>query len=627
MKAKTLTLLVIALLIFLSAVTVNAATVNLTPRTVYETTKVWETLNVNNYGGNSLITKVAVSSPNLAITNAKSYLGWTTSFDADSAEWKNGIISTNIKSAVFEFQVSAPKVSQDTTVTITSSLDSGSSPFNVTILNDPTPPNITELKPSGYAKANNPSQAINAKIIDAETGVASAKYAWSDCSGNDTTITLTESNGTHKGVANFASYDEGSKACYSVTATNNAGETAKKEGELLFDGTAPTVEIISPTSYATETTEFKFKATDNLAKELECIVELDGTALGQISAKNGQETSVTHNLTSFQQGKQTWSVTCTDGVGLSATDEQEITLDTEAPEVTMKSEAYLLRTQPTEVKIKITDLLGVKSVNATFEGESISLNKSGDLYTGTISSDELGSKLLVIEATDEVGHATTKSINMTVVPNHQLTLALSSQTTLPGKTITASGTLTAEGNITSTSVTIKTPSGDEEAELQNGAYSITFKAPNDAGTYTIITEYDEVGYTYTAKAKLTVQSPGQSDRDYSAGYESSWSGGGSYVKPEDAASDSEEDSNAVTPDEPEQKNEEPETEEYSPLPAEEPRGAITPKATGVFSLGKTIKWTAILLALALIGGLGAYAYYKRPPKQENTVNWDGYFGK
>ncbi len=612
--------------VLLIATVVQAANVTLTPATVYETTTAWQTIDVNNYKSNSIITKVAVNSPNLQITNAATYNGWATSQDSDSAEWKNGTIETNMKSAIFEFEVSAPNVTSDTTTTATISLDSSSTQFNITILNDATPPNITDIRPNGYARANSATQTVSATVTDAETGVADAKYKWNNCSGSDTTITLTQNSNTYSGIANFSSYNEGSTACYTITARNNAGETATTTGQLLFDGTAPSVSIVAPTAFALESTNFQFNATDNLATTLTCDLYLGNTLLETANVTNGTTTTMTEDLSSFTEGSHTWSVTCTDGVGLSATKAQSIILDTQPPVITLNFNPFILRTQSTQFTTTVTDTIGVANVNSTFDGNAVTLTKNGNDYTGTISSNTLGTKTLTIDAVDDVGHTATKTQTITIVPNHQLTLTLSPSQAIPGTTITASGTLTTDGNVTSTSVTVKTTSGDNVVNLDsNNDYSTTFTAPSP-GTYTITTEYSEAGYTYTAQATLTTGQTSTQNSGGSNGYDSSWSGAASYVKPEEQPqeqSDSEGNNQITQEETPPQQT--PPPAEYTPLPPEEPREAITPKATGIFNLGKNIKWLALLLALGLLGGLGTYAYKKRPPKGEGSVNWDGYF--
>jgi hypothetical protein len=614
--------------VLLAISTVFAANVTITPTSIYETTSVWETIDINNYKGSSVITEVEAKTTTLPITEAASYTGWTKVQDADSALWKDGSIETNMKSAVFEFKVIAPNITADTTETVALLLNSVSATYNITILNDATPPSITNVKPSQYAKANNAAESISATITDAETSVTSATYKWNDCgNGTDTKLTLTKSGDTYSGTADFSGYDEGEKACYTFTATNAPGETATKTGELLFDGTAPDVTLTAPTAFATESTTFKFTATDNIATILSCVLKLDSTELGTYNATNRTETTATIDLSGFTEGSYTASVTCKDGVGLTDTHALAIILDTAPPVISLAYNPFLLRTQTNTFTATVTDTIGLASVSATIDGNSTALTQTGNDYTGSITSDVLGTETLEITATDDAGHTTTETKTITVVPNHQLTLTLSPSTAIAGETITATGDLTTDGNVTEDDVTVKTPSGDFTIELdENNEYSISFSAPSQ-GTHTITTEYTEDGYTYTATATLTVQSPqtqGSNSPSGSSGWESTWSGGSGHVKPDEPPTEtSSNDNNAVIPDEPVEQLSPPPAE-YQPLPPEEPREALTPMATGVFSLGKTIKWLALLLALALIIAIGVYAY-KKKPKDESGIDWDNYF--
>lgn len=612
------------LIVFLLATFAQAAA-TLTPGTVYETTKAWQTIDVNNYKGASIITKVKADSPLLTITNAENYTGWTTTHSNTTAEWKDGSIETNTKSAVFEFQASAPTVTTDTSTTITITLDTTATVYNITILNDATPPNITSLTPNGYAKANNPTQTISVTAEDAETAVASATYSFNDCSGNNTAVSLTKTNNTFTGTANFASYDEGEKACYTITATNTPGETGTTTGELLFDGTAPTVTLNTPTAFALETTDFKFTASDNIAPTLDCTLKLDAITLTTTTATNGTEKTLTIDLSNYSEGSHTWSVTCTDAVGLSTTHAQAIILDTKPPVISTTYNPFIPRTQTKTFTATITDTIGITTVTAIYDGSNVTLTPAGNDYTGSISSTTLGNKTLTITATDNVGHVTTDTKTITIIPNHQLTLTLSPSSAKPGDTITATGTLNADGSLADDEVTIKTPTGDYTETLDaNNEYSQTFTAPS-AGTYTITTEYQEAGYTYKAESTLTItNSQAQSNGGSSNGYDSNWNGGAGYVKPDEQQESDSDNQNQQTEEETPEEQTPP--AEYEPLPAEEPREGLVPQSTGVFNLGGTIKWIAILLALALIGGLGTYAWKNRPPRKEDDgIDWHGYF--
>jgi plastocyanin len=615
------------IVILLLATAVQGAAVLLTPSAVYETTQPWQTIDINNYKASSTIEEVEVSSPSLTIIDAEDYIGWTTIQDSDNVQWNDGSIETNVKSAVFEYQVSVPNVTTNSTATITVSLDGADTTFNVSILNDATPPTITNIQPTGYAKANNPSHAVSATVIDAETSVTSVTYSFNDCAnGTSTTVPLTKSNNTYSGTADFGAYDEGEKACYTITATNAPGEIATSTGELLFDGTAPSVSITSPSGIIDEDVSVTFTASDNIATTLECIVELDSTDLGMANASNGTSTTLNYNLSTFDEGSHTISVTCEDGVGLEATHAAAIILDKNPPTITLDAPSFIKRTTTNPFTAKVTDTIGLASVFATFEGSNVTLTQSGDNYTGSISSDTLGTETLEITAEDEAGHVQTATKTITVVPNHALTLSLSPSTANPGDTITASGTLTLDGSATEDDVKVKSPSDEDTVPVTNGTYTSTFTAP-DTGTYTITTEYEEAGYTYTATATLTVVSPSSASQGYSGNGGSgigadAWRTSG-YVKPDEPAPETNSDTNAVIPDEPEVSPSTP-APTYEPLPPEEPREAFMPKATGIFSLGKAIKWLAILLTIALIGGLAVYGWSKRKKKEEG-LNWNGYF--
>lgn len=617
MKAATL------LIILLLATAAYAANATLSPATVYETTKAWQTLSVNNYKGSSIISKVTVTSPSLLISGAETYLGWTTVQDSDSAEWKDGVIATNVKNAAFEFEVSAGTVTDNVTANVSVELDSATSSVVITILNDATPPAISGVVPNDYAKANNAAQPISVTVSDPETSVSSVTYSYNNCLGGaSTNVSLTKTADTYTGTADFSSFDEGMKACYTIIAQNTPGETASLTGELLFDGTAPTATIIAPTSFAAEETTFTFNASDNLAAVISCDVILGTTTLATINVTNGSTESTTQNLTGFDEGSQTWSLSCKDGVGLTATPAQAILLDKFPPSITLDYSSMVPRTASSSFQATIVDTVGLALVNATFDGSAITLSKTGDVYTGSFSSDTLGTKTLVIMAADDVGHISTKTVDVIIVPNHILTLSLSPATANPDETITASGSLTFDGNSSVDKVTVKTPSGDDEVDLVSGDYSTTFTAP-DAGTYVITAEFTEGGYTYKTTATLSVVDPGSSSQQtyYTNGIGAeAWRTSG-YVKPDDPEPQNPDgNSNQQTEETPP-----PAPAAYEPLPPEAPRQALTPKTTGVFDLGGAIKWLAVLLALALLIALGVYGYGKRKTKEDGGIDWNNYF--
>jgi len=616
----------IVILLLMVAVA-QAATVTVSPTSIYETTQPWITIDVDNYGGNAVVDEVEAESQQITVTNAQSYSGWTTTYDSSSALWKDGSIETNIKSSWFEFQLQAPNLTADRTETITIDLDGATTNFNITILNDATPPNITNIIPTNYARANINAQTTSMDVTDTETGVSSVSYSFNDCTSGNTSVTLTKSNNTYFGVADFSSYDEGESACYTINAANNAGESSTITGTLLFDGTAPTLSLISPTIYATENTDFVFNATDNIATTLACTLYLDSTTLATISAPVGVNTN-NQDLSNVSEGAHTWSVDCADGVGLTASATKSIIVDTQDPNVTSTVPPAIPRTQNIPISVQITDVSGISSLVATFNGQTVNLTQNGTEYTGTISSNTLGSEVFRVTAIDNAGHTQSYNRTVDIVPNHILSLTLNPGSTQQGNTVTATGALTVDGNTTiiGTTVTVLVASQSTVTNLNNNSYSTTFSAPAD-GTYSVTALFDNGIYTYLAVAQLTVDPSGnqQSSTGYSSGFSSDWQGGEGYILPSSSGEGgSSGGSNGVIPDPPITTTLPPDTPVYTPLPPEAPRTGITPQGTGIFNLGSNINWLAPLLALIILASIGSYAYYRRKPPQDG-MNWDGYF--
>jgi hypothetical protein len=207
-----------------------------------------------------------------------------------------------------------------------------------------------------------------------------------------------------------------------------------------------------------------------------------------------------------------------------------------------------------------------------------------------------------------------------------LTLHLSPSSVTPGTTVTASGTVTADGNSSVSAVILQTPSGSHTVDLINNDFSTTFVAP-DIGSYDIVVEFVESGHTYRAQATLSVQTDAQNQpQTYgSHGWDSNWQGGSGYVQPDDAPVPSSDNANQQT--EPEAQATVPEqAPAYEPLQQvpQPPREAFVPSTTGLFKLGQSIKWLALLAAFVVVVGLAAYAF-KRKPKDDSGIDWDGYF--
>lgn len=610
------------------ATVANAATVTLLTNQFFETTTPWLVLDLDNRAGPNVVGLVTVNST-LPVLQAANYTGWATVLSSPFVSWTNGTIETNVRSALFEYQARLPLVTGNGVITIETRVDGVPTFLNLTVLNDNTPPVITLLSPVNFVGPTQTQVRINA--TDSETGVANVSYRFGPCSGTQTNLTLALSNGTYVGTANMSSLVEGDTLCFTASATNNAGETATQNGTLFVDATAPSVTAIAPTSFTDETTTFTINATDNLAATLACTISVGTTNVANFTVANNTINSTNADLSALTEGAQIWRATCVDGVGLNGSAVQNLVLDTQAPQVTLSAPSTLGRNQNGNVIATVTDTIGVATVNATLDGDTLALAQNGNLYTTTVSSNTLGPRVLSVNARDNAGHVTTTTRTVTVVPGHNITLTLTPNSANPGNQIIASGNVQADGTSSATAVTLALPSGNQTVLLNSGSFDLAFNAPATDGTYTITVSFTENNHSYSTSATLTVGTAISnndpplivSSSGYSVNRERgvrSGNVGGGVAAPTNDAGNSQEETETAKPVTP---------PTYEPINPSEPRRALTPSATGVFALNPSVKWLLLFIALFALAALGAYAYHKRqPPEQGNSgVNWDNYFDK
>lgn len=620
------------LLLFIVLATVaNAATVTLLTSQFYESTTPWVVLDLDNRGTGDVVTLVTVNST-LPVLQAANYTGWQTVLASPFVSWTNGTIETNVRSALFEYQARLPLVNANGVIQIEARVDGVPTTLNLTVLNDNTPPAITLLSPVNFVGPIQTPVRINA--TDSETGVANVSYRFGPCAGTQTNITLALVNGTYTGTANMSNLVEGDTLCWTASATNNAGETATQNGQLTVDATSPSVTAIAPTSFTDETTTFTINATDNLATTLACAISVNTVNVANFTVANNTLNSTNANLAGLPEGAQIWQATCTDGVGLSGSAVQNLVLDNQAPQITLSAPSTLGRNNNGNVIATVTDTIGVASVNATLDGDLLALAQNGNLYTTTVSSNTLGPHVLAINARDNAGHVTTTTKTVMVVPGHNITFTLTPSSAQPGNQIIVDGNIAADGALTATTVTLETPSGNQTLQLTSGSFNGAFNAPQADGTYTITVRFTENNHTYSTTATLAVGTA-IANNDPPITWSSSGvainrergvrSGGigGGVAQSDTSTSDSssqESDGESAQPVTP---------APYEAIDPSEPRRALTPAATGIFSLNPSVKWLLLFVALFALAGLGAYAYHKRQPPEdtEKGVNWDNYFDK
>jgi len=405
MKREVLTP-ALALLLLISSLSVYAAPnadLYFIPSSVYETNEVGFNLTVNNYLKNEVINELSLLLTNFTITGVTEYIGWQNNLTSNSIKWFGGDIETNVLLEMFQFTAQADKVTQDTTiiVEIAEKGESGEETvdnINITILNDNTPPLLSENIPvdDEYLLEGVTNQLISIYATDPETGVNHVGFSYWNCtnsSGNLTQVNLNGVNDTYTNILDFSYYKEGELMCFIFEASNNADETAQLIGTVGFDGSPPAVNLIAPDNgdYASGSTLFSFVASDNVAPSLECDFKVDNNTEDSTAAVSGIETSTTFDLSGLEEGNHEWTVTCTDGVGLEATAPQRIIIvDLTPPEIMLNSpENSSFINGNTSIDIEVTDNFDIESI---------------DYSDSNISGWSEGPNTLTVTAVDKAGN-------------------------------------------------------------------------------------------------------------------------------------------------------------------------------------------------------------------------------
>lgn len=405
--------------LFLLAILVSAdpdAVVDLNPKSVYETNELEYNLTVNNIGGSEVIEDISIDMQSFDITGMINYLGWDEFYNGSIIRWFNGDLENNVW-ALFRFDAKADLVSgdQNINVDIITKDDSGdqtTDTITITILDDTTAPVLSNNIPSdgGFLRENNPNQHITIDAIDPETGVLNVSFSYWNCSTNATNVTyttlmLTCINNTCTDSIDVSGYEEGNNMCFEFVSFNNALESSRINGTVGFDGTPPQVFLISPpnSSFASNNTLFSFNATDNLAQTLSCDFIMDSSVIGSTIANNSEITSMSYSMQNLTEGIHSWTVSCSDSVGLNSTaDSRQIILDLTAPNITLNSpENSSTIPDNTLIDISVTDNYD-PSPNVTY---SSSLNTS-DLLEGI--------NTLTVTAQDQAGNIAQKIFTFTI---------------------------------------------------------------------------------------------------------------------------------------------------------------------------------------------------------------------
>ncbi|MBD3259089.1 hypothetical protein GF371_00495, partial [Candidatus Woesearchaeota archaeon] len=323
-------------------------------------------------------------------------------------EWKGGTIEGNVKSALFMFNATAPVIDANRSRNI--SIDTRFTDGNditfvvpINIINDVTGPVISNTIPAdqGYLRANNPNQLVYANVDDPETGIDSVSFSWNDCSQNasNSQTDLNCAGNDCNNTIDVGGFDEGDSMCFTFTAVNKGGETSQLSGSAGFDGTPPTVSLVSPANDAYLGTEgqFSFTASDNIASVLECDLLVDENIIDTMNANNSQTITIDADFSGLDEGSHLWKVVCRDTVGLQGeSNARTFILDNTPPNLELVSPLNQSTISDNTVfDINATDNYGVSQV-------------SSNPNINNISNWPEGPNNVVLQAIDHVGNRATK---------------------------------------------------------------------------------------------------------------------------------------------------------------------------------------------------------------------------
>lgn len=438
-----------------------------------------------------------------------------------------------------------------------------------------------------------------------------------------------------------------------VNASDKAGNTATETYVFTVDRTKPTLTIISPDDNATNDVHvsFEFNSTDNIDSEINCTVYIDGNAYDSVIVDG-----VASITTVLEINDYSWYVECVDDAGNSesSTPRDIHIVDLTGPDIVLEDIVTVARGEDYQFDADVTDPSGIDSVEALFNGDSLSLNIDGSSYSGNIITsinDTLGNYSLTINANDTLGNPSTLVEEFELVQGYAITLVVDPSTSEPSSSVEVLGTVTLDdgSEAPETEVVIYLPEEAVNVTLVNGSFSYTFDAPNSEGDYEIeVSVVSGDGHDHRISATLTVEAEDSAPVDVgsrtssgSSASSSSSSGGESVycgdgvcttagaanenckVCPEDCGvCPITKTVNTIYPEVPEKDEFSggyllPEGEEIPEEDAREPSGIG--QATGIFGgvIGSTLAW---LLFLGLIAGLYYYS-----TKKKSKVNWNGYF--
>jgi hypothetical protein len=324
------------------------------PSSVYEMSHTGFALNISNAGGGYEIKDVRVTVPGFSAIAAVDYQGWTESKNGAIVQWSGGSIASNVLLSVFEFMSEAPPVASDTDAEASVVLTDASNAehtytFPLRILNDNTPPELSGMAPSdgGLARMGASEYTVKVNATDMETGIENVTFHYVRCNytenitPNDHTLQLAQYQGIYQNTIDLSGYTDGNVVCFDFTAYNGGGDSSSYSGIFTVDGIPPSVTLVSPVDGATIglNRNFSFFASDNLATEMKCSMNIDGSEyMKDIAAPHMDVVFIASS--DVEEGEHEWSVNCADPAGWDAGSATwRYTLDRTAPTIVMTAPA------------------------------------------------------------------------------------------------------------------------------------------------------------------------------------------------------------------------------------------------------------------------------------------------
>ncbi|MBW2972521.1 hypothetical protein KY359_05790, partial [Candidatus Woesearchaeota archaeon] len=392
-------------------------TVVFAPSQAYETNSVSFELNISNFRGGYEITEVRADVSGFDISALVDYKGWTESYTGSLAQWTEGSIANNVLLSIFELLADAPLVEDDTETETTITLVDDSQQehtytFPITILNDDTPPELSEIIPEdgSFVKEGTDDQPIQVNAQDPETGIKNVTFHWVRCNfeenitPQDHTLQLAPYEGLYKNEVDISSYENEQQVCFDFTAYNKGGESTSYEGTLTVDGVPPEVTLVSPVDGAIIglRKNFSFFAADNLAAVMTCSMDIDGTEyITDIEAAHMDVVFIPS--ADAEEGHHTWKMRCSDPAGWegqSAT--WSYTLDKTPPSIAMTSpENGSIIADSTQLEFEVTDNYQLEHVWLVRDGNETEVE---GVFSIDVSDWPEGPSEFAVMAEDSVGN-------------------------------------------------------------------------------------------------------------------------------------------------------------------------------------------------------------------------------